>query len=871
MYTKLTRLSCALLLFLLFRIVGTAQGIDPTKLPDVSTNPSPKYYVIRLSYPIGGNTYYVRCFPDHVGDNRITMYPYNDSKYGFTQSSESNDNYLWYFVNGTKTDTETACQISNAAVSGKYLKHDKEYLDNIGTYDSSTSHKWYIRKHPHNYLGLGICQSDTYTGANFWVYDKSGSYHVIKLAATNGGEVEHSEATTWIILSYEDLVEEANSLGVTGYSTTGTEAEKFSSVITAIESFKKSHQGAAFNISDGDYLIRSRKYHTYLTMLENNVKGIDGKLLTSSIWNIRKNSDGTYTLRNNADRDSLMKVNNTTHIYTKVVSDGDINYLRFDDSNGGTPSTLRIGDNGTTNAKTSRDLNFYADFELIPYTSVSDIPADMLVQGELAAAEEELTDQSDKHRYFRIANYLQPERFVEDVDHEIYEYKTTQTYGDVEKHADNIMGDGYGDYQYCEWYDSKHNPMVDIFVKNRDFSHINNLWEFELVLAKDGSSLGDDHATGVIRGDNPHNLYRIRNVNSGKYIGEPKTGNIYLPLTRTKTEAAIFWLEYRENGQYAIILRDNANSINSPVAKGYMSLKRNADVSGLMDGGIEWVSTTSANNATANSKGAWYLHKAPFVELEMNNAKAKGDGSPEIEYSWATIYLPFTARLPLEELDNGVKMYKAKWDSEKKKLQMKATGESTAYQGLFVAGPQYFENESSEGNSVYKGEDGNRIRIEIADNISVNDEFFADNAFEGVTEGEGTSFYNTDIESKWGVNKGYKEYYVIGSAVVSGEGGDGTVSTDKVKLRLQFPWGPYLYANKAFVRNPAEPGSSANAVVFLEFSTMSGNPDTTSEIEEINAEPSKLQTNIYYDLSGRRVEHPRKGIYIVNGKKIVIR
>jgi len=84
-------------------------------------------------------------------------------------------------MNGTKTDTETACQISNAAVSGKYLKHDKEHLDNIGTYDSSTSHKWYIRKHPHNYLGLGICQSDTYTGANFWVYDESVSYHVSSL------------------------------------------------------------------------------------------------------------------------------------------------------------------------------------------------------------------------------------------------------------------------------------------------------------------------------------------------------------------------------------------------------------------------------------------------------------------------------------------------------------------------------------------------------------------------------------------------------------------------------------------------------------------------------------------------------------------
>jgi hypothetical protein len=29
--------------------------------------------------------------------------------------------------------------------------------------------------------------------------------------------------------------------------------------------------------------------------------------------------------------------------------------------------------------------------------------------------------------------------------------------------------------------------------------------------------------------------------------------------------------------------------------------------------------------------------------------------------------------------------------------------------------------------------------------------------------------------------------------------------------------------------------------------------------------------NIYYDLSGRRVLYPRKGLYIVNGKKVVIK
>ena len=39
----------------------------------------------------------------------------------------------------------------------------------------------------------------------------------------------------------------------------------------------------------------------------------------------------------------------------------------------------------------------------------------------------------------------------------------------------------------------------------------------------------------------------------------------------------------------------------------------------------------------------------------------------------------------------------------------------------------------------------------------------------------------------------------------------------------------------------------------------------------LNAQPSTLHAQPYYDLSGRRVEHPTKGVYIVNGKKVVIR
>ena len=32
-----------------------------------------------------------------------------------------------------------------------------------------------------------------------------------------------------------------------------------------------------------------------------------------------------------------------------------------------------------------------------------------------------------------------------------------------------------------------------------------------------------------------------------------------------------------------------------------------------------------------------------------------------------------------------------------------------------------------------------------------------------------------------------------------------------------------------------------------------------------------IEDNIYYDLQGRRVLYPQKGIYIVNGKKVILK
>jgi hypothetical protein len=43
----------------------------------------------------------------------------------------------------------------------------------------------------------------------------------------------------------------------------------------------------------------------------------------------------------------------------------------------------------------------------------------------------------------------------------------------------------------------------------------------------------------------------------------------------------------------------------------------------------------------------------------------------------------------------------------------------------------------------------------------------------------------------------------------------------------------------------------------------------TTDIEDI--EKTKIEKDVYYDLSGRRVYHPEKGIYIINGKKVLVK
>ncbi|MBO7115586.1 MAG: Ig-like domain-containing protein [Prevotella sp.] len=69
---------------------------------------------------------------------------------------------------------------------------------------------------------------------------------------------------------------------------------------------------------------------------------------------------------------------------------------------------------------------------------------------------------------------------------------------------------------------------------------------------------------------------------------------------------------------------------------------------------------------------------------------------------------------------------------------------------------------------------------------------------------------------------------------------------------------------KAYLHLEADPATSRGMELSLDFG---GGVTGISEIEDVRSK----KDDIYYDLNGRRVLYPTKGLYIVNGKKVVLK
>ncbi|MBQ9229859.1 MAG: hypothetical protein IJ190_01630 [Prevotella sp.] len=112
-----------------------------------------------------------------------------------------------------------------------------------------------------------------------------------------------------------------------------------------------------------------------------------------------------------------------------------------------------------------------------------------------------------------------------------------------------------------------------------------------------------------------------------------------------------------------------------------------------------------------------------------------------------------------------------------------------------------------------------------------------------------------------GTRKGYRGYFI----------GTYTADTEVPEENLFISGNKFWYSNgttktkgfRGFFQLDdvlADMTASARAITIV---------DGTTGIKVVNAE--RLSDGLYYDLSGRRVENPAKGVYIVNGKKVVVK
>ena len=245
-------------------------------------------------------------------------------------------------------------------------------------------------------------------------------------------------------------------------------------------------------------------------------------------------------------------------------------------------------------------------------------------------------------------------------------------------------------------------------------------------------------------------------------------------------------------------------------------------------------STTEKNTITANSADInkndrlvlmWTGSTTGYV-VNITDFEASYTHVPETynltigPSNWATIYLDFKATIPENVKVYGVKVS----DDGKKALLEEVTGVIDANKGYLVNGTAT-SHTFAESNA-----DASTVRTDMLG--SVTDIYVPSAAYVLANGTSGVGFYKTEL------NK-------------DSEGHDAAAgSATHFKNN----------ANKAYL--PA--GSSEARVLTFDFD---GNAETG--INAVEIEEAAPANAAIYDLSGRRVQSAKSGLYIVNGKKII--
>lgn len=311
-------------------------------------------------------------------------------------------------------------------------------------------------------------------------------------------------------------------------------------------------------------------------------------------------------------------------------------------------------------------------------------------------------------------------------------------------------------------------------------------------------------------------VYRIKNLNSGFYWGTTKkSNNEELFMTRETQYAGNYRIGYTESGRPSYLA-----FIDTEITAGYKYLASRED---LADKKISNMGVISAYGGVEPAI-LFYMNEATTYPITFKN-------------KYATTNLPFDVTLP-----NNVKAYV---------IESVTKNADTGYRELNLTQI----NTTVPANTPVILECTNETAPTATAAVTVN----------FTMPGTVTSYSGNNILSGSTVKRtgfGDVEYYALANKPLTTDATEKTTAFFRVTTK-EMP------ANKVFLLKDNVPAVAEGGSLALLFN-FDGANETTGIVnaKENNAGDS----NVYYDLNGRRVLYPTHGIYVkANGQKVFIK
>lgn len=722
--------------------------------------------------------------------------------------------FLWQF-----TASGSGYLISNDAVSGKYLTNGNTSSTYLGKFAKDGT-PWYVVKNPFNANGYlisdnsGISSTDTTTLTGcFYAYKDNSTYYLCTTSKDKVDLNEHSNVKSWYelptfrIFTYAELYAYASKSGYSGAQASKPTADDWSALTSYITT--------AETLSDDKKISTEAESHNFVIADRRFRRffAIDpkGRLHSSD----RITTSNVFTAETDDSSTGGRIFYNSYHgdmvTYTLTVAhNGHSGDYMLRTSDGKYLAVDRNGNVTTSDFSTSKDIASL-DREWV----IAKNPYDGSDQ-YINIHQDDIKNVKDW--YFRIENTgkrIEMRRDVTDNGGNTCGFLT-----DVDKAA-------------FTQYDKKYSTTIsqaDIFSNTRNVRDAANVWKVTLAYAGDD----DENAPIGVVHKFAHSIYYIQNINSKKYIGEPASDSQLMPLTSDKSNAALFYFlpksKGNDNGVYSIMLLDRSASVETP--KGYLDIADtengmpNSDaMPSLKQAALIYRAATAA--PTAPDAYAWCFHRATDIESRA----VYSDNAGEISgYRYVTVWFPFD----VINTDPDIRLYYGKWNGENSSVRFYPTNSLPAGRGGLVLAPK---DDAHEMVKLY---------------ISTATDYPADisnDILTGVAEGED---YELTDESR-------KKIYAFSETLADGK---------DTTLCLGHPADYCLMANRCIV----------NAVEKSESVLRRGNSftfgfgdDSTTGISEPRFSKDDALTPRYFSLDGVEVSTPGKGIYIKNGKKILVK